>query len=107
MDTPEGANRRKYVRIDTVLPVQFRVVGADGKRVVSDWIQGFTNNIGKGGICLRVNYLKGDVRKAMQIGVTKISLEMETPFTKSAVPALACLSWISDIDEKNNKFLLA
>jgi len=52
-----GSERRKYIRLDTVLPVQFRLESLDSKQALSPWIQGFTNNIGHGGICLSVNDL--------------------------------------------------
>ena len=41
---------RKYVRLDSVFPVQFQLLGLDGKSSLSEWIQGFTSDISKGGI---------------------------------------------------------
>jgi hypothetical protein len=54
---PKTQEQRGYIRMDTILPVQFRLVSLEGKELLSDWQQGFTNNVGKGGICLQINKL--------------------------------------------------
>ncbi|MDD5194310.1 MAG: PilZ domain-containing protein [Candidatus Omnitrophica bacterium] len=48
--------RRGYIRISTVLPVEFCALDENKKRI-TPWLQGFTQDIGKGGICLVVNDL--------------------------------------------------
>lgn len=49
-------NKRQYLRISTVLPVEFCIVDDAGNKI-TPYFQGFTNNIGKGGMCLVVNDL--------------------------------------------------
>ena len=58
--------RRKYIRLDSVFPVGFRLLSLDGKAALSDWLQGYTNNIGKGGICLTINNLKPELAKLIK-----------------------------------------
>ncbi len=101
----QDSNRRKYIRIDSVLPVLcrfFNVQGMDN----SEWLQGFTNNIGKGGICLNINNLKPELAAQLNMGSPKVDLEIETPFTKSPVKATAKISWVNNIDEASHKYTL-
>jgi len=60
---PLRKEQRRYIRLDSVFPVEFRIFSLDGKSFLSDWLQGFTNNIGKGGLCLLVNNLPSELAK--------------------------------------------
>ncbi len=51
-----GRERRKYIRISTVFPVEISLKDRKGKRL-TPWLQGFTNNISYGGIYLVINDL--------------------------------------------------
>ena len=51
-----GEERRGYIRLDSIFPVEFKFIDKESK-TLSAWIQSFTNNISKGGICLTVNNL--------------------------------------------------
>ena len=58
--------RRRYLRLDTVFPVSFRLISLDGNDYLSgEWLQGFTKDVSKGGICLMVNNLKADYLKLL------------------------------------------
>jgi hypothetical protein len=35
-----GAERRQYIRLDSVFSVQFRILSLDGEKALSDWLQG-------------------------------------------------------------------
>ncbi|MFA5361670.1 MAG: hypothetical protein WC335_00255 [Candidatus Omnitrophota bacterium] len=103
---PKIQEQRSYIRMDTILPVQFRLVSLDGKEFLSDWQQGFTNNVGKGGICLRIN--KPDPLLARQIKNAEVmlALEIEIPFIAgSAVSARARVVWFQDIAEDKERCL--
>ncbi|MDD5584979.1 MAG: PilZ domain-containing protein, partial [Candidatus Omnitrophica bacterium] len=83
--------RRQYIRISTVLPVEFFTVDRDGKRI-TPWLQGFTRDIGRGGICLVVNDLwQGFWDKFNTPGAT-LSLKINFPFGK-AIFVTAKPSW--------------
>lgn len=97
--------RRKYLRLDSVFPVQFRLMTLDGKCVLSNWVQGFTNNIGKGGICLSVNNLSLDAANLLKEGKAKLSLEICVPLSACPVNAEAKLSWIRP-EETPGKYLI-
>jgi len=101
-----GPERRKYIRLDSVLPVQFRLLSLDGKRLLSDWLQGFTNNISKGGICLSVNNLNPELAQNLKDQQAEISLEIEVPIARTTVCALARVSWMEDVVGEANKYLI-
>ena len=90
-------NRRQYIRLDTVFPVEFRIVSQDGKNFFSDWLQGFTNNISKGGICLEVNKLSPQYHEHLKGGSAKIALNIELPITHKQIPATAKVAWHKEI----------
>ncbi|MFA6217437.1 MAG: PilZ domain-containing protein [Candidatus Omnitrophota bacterium] len=103
----EALNRRKYVRLDSVFPVQFRLVGAaDEQSFLSVWLQGFTNDIGKGGLCLRVNNLSSELIQTMKSQSTRVILEIESPLGRQPVFARASVSWIKDVAVNANKYLI-
>jgi len=103
---PIEQERRNYIRLDSVFPVQFRLITLDGKGFLSDWLQGFTNNVGKGGICLIVNNLNPQFAKLLKGQQAKLSLGIEIPLTKSPVNAKASVSWIKEVFGETNKYLI-
>jgi outer membrane murein-binding lipoprotein Lpp len=98
--------RRKYIRLDSVFPVQFRILSLDGKRFLSDWLQGFTSNIGKGGICLSVNNLNQELAQILKNQQAKLSLEIEMPVTRNPISALAKVTWVEDAAAEANRYLI-
>ena len=101
-----GLERRKYIRLASVFPVQFRILSLEGKESLSDWLQGFTNNINKGGICLAVNNLKPELARLIKDRHVKLSLDIEMPLAAVSVPATAKVAWIKDVTGQPNKYLI-
>ena len=101
-----GSERREYLRLDSVFPVQFCVLSPDGKTACSDWIQGFTSNIGKGGICLEVNSLRPEIAQVIKSQQAKLSLEIEMPLIRDPINAQARISWVKDPFGRANKCLI-
>lgn len=98
--------RRQYIRLDSVFPVQFRVATPDEKEYLSGWLQGFTNNIGRGGICLDINHLQADLAKILNDRPARILLEIKIPVLKYPVPALAHVVWIKNVNSESGSYLL-
>lgn len=99
-------DHRKYLRLDTVFPVQFRLETSDGKAYLSDWLQGFTNNVSSGGICLSINNLTPELFKLLKDKQARLSLEIDIPVSRKPVPAHATIIWITDIFGDTNKYLV-
>jgi len=101
-----GQERRKYIRLDSVLPVQFRILSSEGKNSLSEWLQGFTNNVGKGGICLTVNKCSPQILGLLKEKQGKVSLEIEMPFLARPIKAESLVSWVKDCPECPDKCLV-
>jgi hypothetical protein len=92
--------------MDSVFPVSFQLLSLDGSRRLSDWIQGFTNNIGKGGFCLAINNLNPELAKLIKSKQVKLSLDIDMPLSKTPVLASAKVVWVKDIIAGPNKYLI-
>ena len=101
-----GRERRQYIRLDSVFPVQFRLVTQDGRVFLSDLLQGFTNNVGKGGICLSVNNLNPEFARLIREQQAKLSLDIEMPLAGNPVNAQAKVAWMREVPGATNKYLI-
>lgn len=103
---PLSQERRRYLRIDSVLPVQFKLLyGKEGKDL-SGWQQGFTNNIGWGGICLQINDLRPDLAEFIRNKEVRVFFEIEAPFSKNPISAFSRIVWIKELSRDTHKILL-
>jgi len=100
------AEQRQYIRLDTVFPVEFRLVSLDGKELLSGWLQGFTHNISKGGLCLEVNNFDPALLAILKNHGSNLSLAIEIPFAKKSVSATAKIAWTQEIPGEIDKCLL-
>jgi len=100
---PSFVERREYIRLDTVFPVQVRLLRPADKTAYSDWLQGFTRNISKGGICLAVNNLQPELAKYLKDRQAKSYLGIEMPISRSPVYAWATVSWLKEASAKGLK----
>lgn len=98
--------RRQYIRLDSVFPVEFQLLSLDKKQILSDWLQGFTSNVSKGGICLSVNKLDFELAKLIKEQKTKLSLKINMPLTKKPVNAKTSVAWIKEIIDEPNRYLI-
>ena len=83
--------RRRYIRISTVFPVAFYLMDKEGTRI-TPWLQGFTNNIARGGICLVVNDLWWGYWNRFKIGAS-LFLTIDLPFKKKIITTKASVVW--------------
>jgi len=83
--------RRRYIRISTCFPVEFFVVDKEGKRI-TPYLQGFTQDIGKGGICLVVNDLWWGFWDRFSRRDSLLFLKIDLPFKKT-ISALSKVCW--------------
>ena len=91
----QTGDKRRYIRISTVLPVEFFVLDAQGKKL-TPWLQGFTHDIGKGGVCLLMNDLwSGLIDRLKQKGI-QLFLRINIPFKHQPMCLRAKVSWISE-----------
>lgn len=101
-----GRERRNYVRLDSVFPVSFKLISAADGSELSEWLQGFTSNVGKGGLCLEVNNLKPYLAGLARARQARLVLNIEMPLGKKPAQALAGIAWVKDIPEEPEKLLI-
>jgi cell division protein FtsB len=102
---PEG-ERRQYIRLESVFPVQFRLLSLDGKQFLSEWQQGFTNDIGKGGMCLIVNNLNPELAGLLKNKQAKLSLDIEMPVIRDSLAVSARPVWMKVVESRPNKYFI-
>jgi hypothetical protein len=92
LDRKDPAERRRYIRLDHIFPVEFRFLDTNGIPV-SGWYQAFTQDISSGGLCLTVNNIEfGDIKYLADKDVT-LALNINIPLGTEAVRAYARLAW--------------
>jgi hypothetical protein len=101
-----GKEHRRYIRLDTVFPVEFRLVSPDTRAAFSGWLQGFTNNIGKGGLCLQVARLDAESARLLREKQAKLSLNIHIPLAANPVPAIAGVAWMNEMASAAGNYLV-
>jgi c-di-GMP-binding flagellar brake protein YcgR len=91
---------RKYLRLNSIFPVEFNVVNQE-KTPVSAVMQGFTRDVGKGGMCIEVKFEKN--RDAFEIhpGKTILRLVINIPSNILATDSYAVVKWV----EKESEYI--
>jgi hypothetical protein len=104
--TYQGEERREYIRLDSVFPVEFQIIDKD-KKVITELIESFTRNIGKGGLCIEVNNLPLHLVDSLINGTSSLSLRINIPLSLEPVKALGSVKWIKKVDKgEPNKYLI-
>ncbi len=87
--------KRQYVRMNTVFPVEFQVCNGTGKEGTSRLLQGFTRDVSAGGMCIEFKNF-GNEEKTYFIPNAVISLSIDTTFAKSPIRAAARIVWLKE-----------
>jgi len=93
----DNRNKRKYIRISTVLPVEFFITDIDNKKL-TPWLQGFTCDIGKGGIRLSVNDLWSGFWKKARGDNVQFFLKINFPFKRKPIFLKTKVTWFKKED---------
>ncbi|MDD5070242.1 MAG: PilZ domain-containing protein [Candidatus Omnitrophica bacterium] len=88
---------RRYIRVEGVLPVEFYVLNSQGKKV-TPWLQGFTRDIGKGGICLTVNDLWWGFWDRFNFPGACLFVSIDLPFSGKKIASEASVAWVKPIE---------
>ena len=101
-----GQDRRKYARIKSTIPVQFRLQSLDKKQLFSDWLLGSTKDIGGGGICLCVSHLNAEFIELIKNRQVHLLLEIEMPLIRRSVCVVARVVWIREAPEEQGRYFI-
>lgn len=98
--------RRRYIRISTVLPIEFFIFDREGRRI-TPWLQGFTQDISKGGLCLLINDLWWGFWDRFHNDDALVSLKIHLPFKKNPLLGKAKVAWVNQKKLKDfNQYLI-
>ncbi|MFH2136925.1 MAG: hypothetical protein ABII88_00265 [Candidatus Omnitrophota bacterium] len=89
----KNTDRRKYIRLNKIFPVEIQVIDLQNKPI-SDLLQGFTRDVGFEGVCVEINNLKESYREVLSNKQAKLLLFINIPFKHKPVKAIAQLTWM-------------
>lgn len=98
-----ASERRQYIRLDSVFPVQFQLVASDGS-ALSEWLQGYTHNVSFAGMQLDSTQVSDHCAGLLAGGSASIALKIEIPLAQPGVQATARIAWVLDRRADNGKF---
>ena len=92
-------NRRKYVRLNTVFPIEFQLVD-NQKHPISPLLQGFTRDVGKGGMCIETKIEK-DKKNTFNLipDQTKLRVVIDIPSSAVATQSYVIVRWCEKVKE--------
>ncbi len=88
--------KRKYVRLDSVFPIEFQVVGKERREPISEMKEGFTRNIAKGGMGIFTKTLKEHDKEIFNFipHETKLKLIINIPLDSEPIESFATVEWV-------------
>jgi len=106
-DKKRPAEHRQYIRLNAVFPVEFQFLDPDTGGSISEIKQGFTRDVGKGGICLEVNTTEEGFEEIMQKQVARLDLRLHIPLSYRETKAVAGIAWHKKVKAGYpNKYLI-
>lgn len=90
--------KRKYIRIDGVFPVEFTIVRLQGDLPGIDWRHGQTSNVGEGGLCLETSEINDSIVEFLHRESVMLELKIPVPPTKPPIRAVGEIAWVKKIE---------
>ncbi len=91
-------DRRNYIRLGAIFPIEFQLID-DKKKPKSPLLQGFTRNIGKGGMCVEVKSEKGNIPFEITPKQTRLKLIINIPSSALATNSYVTVRWSQKVSE--------
>jgi prenyltransferase beta subunit len=93
------SEKRKYIRINTIFPVEFRLVN-NAYKPISGWIQGFSRDVGKGGMRLFVNVISWIFWDKIKNNKCRLELRIHLPFSSYVINTFSYIAWAGKSRDK-------
>ena len=92
----EMQEQRRYLRLGTVFPIEFQLVNKEDRRPLSELYEGFTQNIGKGGMGIFAKTLKEKDKEFFKFipHETKLKVIINIPLNGEPIESFATVEWI-------------
>ncbi len=96
--------KRRYVRMRTVFPVEFEVFDGSGESLRSPvCVQGFTSNVSAGGMCLEFKEFGLERPALLLVPESMLQLTINTPFSSRPILAKARVVWMRHSEQVSVK----
>ncbi len=95
---PKPTEQRRYIRLDHVYPVQFAFIEPSTNRIISEWKQGFTSNVSKGGICLNLQQIDKETIVYLKLKKRDLALKISMPLYRPPMEAKVHVTWIKEVE---------
>jgi hypothetical protein len=103
----EQVERRRYIRLQAVFPVEFQFLDPETGGSISNITQGFTRDVGKGGICLEVNNIEEGFEETLKEQKVRLDIRLHIPLSQRETKAVAGIAWYKKIKAGYpNKYLI-
>lgn len=102
------ADKREYIRLRSVFPVEFRVLaGEEEEEKDSPWQQGYTCNVSEGGICLETVLLDEGALASLHKPGALWQLRLRIPLRRPPIEARARVAWVRRVkDAVSSRYLV-
>ncbi len=92
----EIQEQRRYLRLDSVFPIEFQLVNKEDRLPLSELYEGFTRNVGKGGMGIFAKTLKEKDKEFFKFipHETKLKVIINIPLDKEPIESFATVEWI-------------
>lgn len=94
-----GINKRTYIRLNTVFPVEFQFLYEHGEPL-SDPFQGFARDVSKGGMCIETKAVRSRDIFTFIPGETRLKLIINIPTSLVAIELYGTVSWYMEGSEQ-------
>jgi hypothetical protein len=99
--------KRKYVRLESVFPVDYAIIDPDHPDKEDSWQQGFTCNVSEGGLCLNINKMDAALVSRLTQGRVQLDLKIRIPLYLPPIRATAAIAWVDKVeDEIPSRYLI-
>ena len=88
--------KRKFVRLNKVFPVELQVLSSENK-TLDGLIQGFTRDVSLGGLCVQVNDFSNEHIKTLREKNGKVVVFLNFPLKRTPIKAVANVAWIKKV----------
>ena len=92
------SDHRRYVRMGTVFPVEFAIVGTEPHGPPGHLLQGFTCNVSEGGMCIEFKSFGKETEEKLNDANASLSLIINPSFSREPIHAHARIMWIKKQD---------
>src|SRR3989338_3755419 len=95
-------DNRRYVRMNTVFPVEFTIAGNSGAGPAR-LLQGFTRNVSEAGMCIEFNSFGKETEKKLTVEGTSLELTINPEFSREPIRACARVIWTRKQETPHSK----